>query len=144
MPSDRTASVRADAQRIARGPVEGREKAVAEGFHLPFLEIGELPARGGMVGIRETAPSLVAELFGACRRAHNICKEAPSLGRDPLRQMPVRRSALVNAVDLKDVLGAIKTNCRNVQWGGSLSGAQEITLPHGTPSGRGRRPPHHL
>jgi hypothetical protein len=39
-------------------------------------------------------------------------------------------SALVNAVNLKDLLGEIKTNCRDVHWSSPLSGAETITLSH--------------
>jgi hypothetical protein len=46
-------------------------------------------------------------------------------------------SALVNAVDLKDVLGEIKTTCRDVPWSGSLSGAEAITLSHRALPGAG-------
>jgi hypothetical protein len=46
-------------------------------------------------------------------------------------------SALVNAVDLKDVLGEIKTNCRDVHWSGSLSGAEAIPLSHWALPGAG-------
>ena len=43
------------------GPVEGREKAVAQRLHLMATKPRQLVANGPVVGIQEVAPSLVAE-----------------------------------------------------------------------------------
>ena len=53
-------------------------------------------------------------------------------------------STLVNAVDLKDVLGDIKADYGGLHRSGSLSGAEAITLSHRALPGSRRRPPHHL
>src|SRR4028118_820542 len=46
-------------------------------------------------------------------------------------------SILVNAVDLEDVLGEIETDCGDMHWSGSLSGAEAITLSHRALPGAG-------
>jgi hypothetical protein len=77
---------------------------------------------------------------GACLHADQArwqaAEEADELA--PAELTPDQNlSALVNAVDLKDVLGEIKTNCRDVHWSGSLSGAEAITLSHRALPGAG-------
>jgi hypothetical protein len=40
-------------------------------------------------------------------------------------------SVLIDAMDLKHMLGEIETYCRDLHWSGSLSGAEANTLPEG-------------
>jgi hypothetical protein len=51
---------------------------------------------------------------------------------------------LIDAVDLKDVLGDVETNRGDLHRTGSLSGAEAITLLQRAMAGSRRRPPHHV
>ena len=73
-----------DGRCAADGPcrsVEGRQEAVAEGFHLPAAETYELPAHGSMVSVQETAPTLIPQLLRTSGRADDVrkkhCREHP-------------------------------------------------------------------
>src|SRR5688500_5261052 len=64
-----------DRRRAADRPcwsIEGGEKAIPKRLHLVATEPRKLSAYGSMVGIQQIPPTLIAQLLGMSRRAHNV------------------------------------------------------------------------
>ena len=56
-------------------PVKGRQEAISGGAHLMAAVARELLADDGVMGMKQLAPGLVAQLGGALCGSHDVCKE---------------------------------------------------------------------